>query len=129
MITLTDSFVALMQAKHLADKVIVLITDDGGGKYSLQGGACSIGTTFTLIILDAPDPDYPVRLENKAGLAIYTSDYDLIFMQAGLTLDFANAQISLKDNAHLLDNSVRIADGKAVLAAFKQGTTINGETC
>lgn len=128
-IKLSDSFVALMQGKGLADKDIALITDDGGGKYSLQGGACSIGTKFTLIVLDGPDADYQVRLENAAGLRLWTSDYDMLFFNPGLSLDYTSGSISIKDNAHALDSQMRIAQGSEVLAAFKQGTTVAGQTC
>ncbi|KRN21540.1 iron-sulfur cluster biosynthesis family protein [Lacticaseibacillus camelliae] len=128
-ITVSEAFVALMTKKGLANKDIALITDDGGGKYSLQGGACSIGTKFTLIVLDAPDPDYAVRLENTAGLHLWTSDYDMIFFNPGLSIDYHDGSISIKDNAHALDNQMRIAQGSEVLAAFKQGTTVAGQTC
>lgn len=129
-ITLTPSFVALMQKKDLLAKTLLLITDDGGGRYSLQGGACSIGTKFTLIVLAQLDPAYDVALTNDAGLQLYTSGYDMIFLSPGLKLDFADGRISLKDNAHAsLDNSVLIADGQEVLAAFKQGLTVAGQSC
>ena len=71
-IKLSQAFVDLMKKKHLDQKTLLLITDDGGGRYSLQGGACSIGTKFTLIVLDQPDSDYQVKLENDAGLDLYT---------------------------------------------------------
>jgi hypothetical protein len=87
-ITLTDAFVQLIHDKGLADKDLILIADDGGGKYSLQGGACTIGSKFTLIEVDQPDVDYPVALENKAGLKLWSSDYDLLFLEDGLQLDF-----------------------------------------
>lgn len=128
-IELTSAFVDLINRKGLANKNLLLITDDGGGRYSLQGGACSIGTKFTLIVLDQPDSDYNVELENDAGLHLFTSDYDMIFFNPGLHMDFRDGQIALKDNAHALDNAVRIADGKEVLAAFKQGVMVNGKTC
>ncbi|WP_179394778.1 iron-sulfur cluster biosynthesis family protein [Lacticaseibacillus absianus] len=128
-IQLSPAFVALMRRKGLDKKTLLLITDDGGGKYSLQGGACSIGTKFTLIVRAAPDPDYSVPLVNSAGLALFTSDYDLIFLGPGLAMDFAAGAIQIKDDAHLLDSGVRIADGEAVLAAFDQGVMIDGTTC
>ncbi|WP_125704890.1 iron-sulfur cluster biosynthesis family protein [Lacticaseibacillus daqingensis] len=128
-IQLSDALVARLRERGLADRELLLITDDGGGKYSLQGGACSIGTKFTLIVLDAPDPDYPVTLRNDAGLHLHTSDYDLIFLGPGLAMDYANGAISLKDNAHALDASVRIATGQEVLAAFERGILLEGATC
>ena len=108
-IKLSQAFVDLMKKKHLDQKTLLLITDDGGGRYSLQGGACSIGTKFTLIVLDQPDSDYQVKLENDAGLDLYTSDYDMIFFASGLAMDFQNGAISIKDDAHAyLDGSVQL---------------------
>jgi hypothetical protein len=128
-ITLTDAFVQLIHDKGLADKDLILIADDGGGKYSLQGGACTIGSKFTLIEVDQPDPDYPVALQNPAGLKLWSSDYDLLFLEAGLQLDFVDHQIRLKDNAHRFDDGLRIAKGSEVLAAFHQGLTVAGVSC
>ncbi|WP_262316395.1 iron-sulfur cluster biosynthesis family protein [Lacticaseibacillus parakribbianus] len=128
-ITLTQSFVDLMAQKSLLDKTLILIADDGGGKYSLQGGACTIGSKFTLIVVDAPDPDYPVALANDFGVHLWSSDYDLLFLEKGLTLDFVAHQIRLKDNAHGFDDGLRIADGQEVLAAFHRGLTVAGVSC
>lgn len=114
-IQLSDSFVSRMRQNGYADKTILLIADDGGGRYSLQGGACSIGTKFSLIILDQPDPDYDVTLENAAGLHLYTSDYDMLFFNPGLKMDFEGGAISISDNAHALDSSVGTANGADVL--------------
>ncbi|MGY5339420.1 iron-sulfur cluster biosynthesis family protein [Levilactobacillus spicheri] len=128
-IKISDSMWALLQRKHLTDKDLVLIADDGGGKYSLHGGACTIGTQFTLIVLDQPDPDYAVKINNERGLRLWSSAYNLYFFDAGLTLDVQHHSILIKDDAHLLDSAVQIADGPAVLAAFQQGVTAHGETC
>lgn len=128
-INLTPAFVAFIQQKGLADKTLILIADDGGGKYSLQGGACTIGSKFTLIIRDRPDADYPVELHNDAGLHLYSSDYDLLFTEPGLTLDFKDYQIRMKDNAHSFGDNLMLADGQEVLDAFKQGLTVAGISC
>jgi len=129
-IQLSDALVALLKRKGLAQKNLILLTDDGGGKYSLQGGACTIGTNFTLIVVEAPDEDYPVKLHNDQGIHLWTSDYDLIFLETGVAMDYRNGQISIKDDAHaLLDNTVQIVNGQDVLAAFAQGITMRGESC
>lgn len=128
-IHLTDAFMALLDRKHLTQKDLILLADDGGGKYSLQGGACTIGTTFTLIVVDQPDPDYPIALANAQGVKLWSSKYDLYFLSAGLTLDVAHHNILLKDDAELLDSTVRIARGADVLAAFQQGIKLNGQGC
>lgn len=128
-IKVTDAFVDFLKTKGLADKVLLLIADDGGGRYSLQGGACTIGSRFTLIELDKPDPDYSVVLHNDKGLKLYSSDYDMYFLEQGLTIDYREFGIRLKDNAHWFEDGVRIAKGSDVIAAFKQGITVAGETC
>lgn len=128
-INVTTAFVDFLKTKGLADKVLLLIADDGGGRYSLQGGACSIGSRFSLIELDQPDPDYNVKLENDKGLQLYTSDYNLAFMEKGLTIDYVGYAIRLKDDAHWFDDGIQIAKGADILEAFKQGITIAGETC
>ncbi|PRO86477.1 iron-sulfur cluster biosynthesis family protein [Lactiplantibacillus pentosus] len=120
---------ALLTAKGFADKQLVLVTDDGGGKYSLHGGACSIGTKFTLIVLDRPDPEYDVAVDNNQQLALWTSAYDLIFFNDGIQMDYDQGRISIKDNAHMLDNAVQIAKGAEVLAAFEQGVPADNLTC
>ncbi|MBU7449463.1 MULTISPECIES: iron-sulfur cluster biosynthesis family protein [Lactiplantibacillus] len=120
---------ALLTAKGFADKQFVLVTDDGGGKYSLHGGACSIGTKFTLIVLDQPDPEYDVAVDNNQQLALWTSAYDLIFFNDGIQMDYDQGRISIKDNAHMLDNAVQIAKGAEVLAAFEQGVPADNLTC
>ena len=120
---------ALLTAKGFADKQLVLVTDDGGGKYSLHGGACSIGTKFTLIVLDQPDPEYDVAVDNNQQLALWTSAYDLIFFNDGIQTDYDQGRISIKDNAHMLDNAVQIAKGAEVLAAFEQGVPADNLTC
>lgn len=128
-ITVTPTVVTLLQQKKLADKTLLLITDDAGGKYSLQGGACSIGTKFTIVSLDQPDDEYHVALKNNAGLTLYTSDYDVYFLGQGLKLDVQKSMIKLTNNGQLLDNNVQIADGQTILAAFQQGIFADSGNC
>ncbi|MFC6181044.1 iron-sulfur cluster biosynthesis family protein [Lactiplantibacillus daowaiensis] len=128
-IQLSDTMLALLARKQLLDKTLILLADDGGGKYSLHGGACSIGTKFTLIVLDQPDPAYSVKLTNPYGVHLWTSTYDLMFFNDGITMDYQNGRIAIKDNAHVLDHGVQIANGADVLAAFKAGVTIDGTSC
>lgn len=128
-ITLTPAVIEVLKQKQIADKTLLLITDDAGGKYSLQGGACSIGTKFTIVVLDQPDDEYTVQLKNNAGLSLYTSDYDVYFLGQGLKLDYQKAMISLTNNGQLLDNNVLVANGKDILAAFKQGIFANIGNC
>lgn len=128
-ITVTPAVVDRLKQKQIATKTLLLITDDAGGKYSLQGGACSIGTKFTLVVLDQPDDEYRVQLTNNANLSLYTSDYDVYFLGQGLKLDYQKAMLNLTSNGQLLDNNVQIADGKKILAAFNQGIFANSGNC
>jgi len=128
-INISDALMARLQRRHLNDQELLLITDDGGGKYSLQGGACSIGTRFTLVSLAQPDSDYPIKVENNQGLHLWTSQYDLMFLNDGVSMDYQQGRIAIKDNAHMLDRAVQITDGAEVLAAFKQGVTAASTGC
>lgn len=128
-IKISDAMWALLEQKQLTDRPLLLIADDGGGKYSINGGACTIGTQFSLIVLTQPDPDYPVRIANDRGLQLWSSEYNLYFFDTGLTLDFQHQQILIKDDAHLLDSAVQIAEGREILAAFQRGVTAPSETC
>ncbi|MEW4663572.1 iron-sulfur cluster biosynthesis family protein [Lactiplantibacillus plantarum] len=122
-IEISDRLKALLVAKGFDKKQLVLVTDDGGGKYSLHGGACSIGTKFTIIVLDQPDPEYNVTVVNNQSLALWTSTYDLIFFNDGIKMDYDQGRIAIKDNA------VQIAKGAEVLAAFEQGVPADNLTC
>lgn len=128
-ITFSDALMAYLDQRHLTDSTLILITDDGGGKYSLQGGACSIGTNFSLIVVDGPDPDYPVAVPNDRGLKLWSSAYDLYFFDQDVVMDYQNGNILIKDSAHLLDSAVQIASGAEVLAAFAQGVKLRNGGC
>ncbi|GAF40031.1 hypothetical protein FC83_GL003036 [Agrilactobacillus composti DSM 18527 = JCM 14202] len=128
-IQITNSVVALLKEKQIADKPLLLIADDGGGDYSLLGGACSLGAKFSIVELEQPDPKYAIELENNVGLQLYTSKYDLTFMGKGLKLDFKNYRISLKDDSGLLDGGVQIAKGSDIKAAFAKGIFAGSTGC
>lgn len=128
-IKLSPSFMALLQRKGWQTKNLVLLADDGGGKYSLYGGACSIGENFTIVSLAQPDPLYQVPLSNDQGLAFWTSDYDLTFCEPGLALDYRNGSIQLKDRSRFIDGAVQLADGATVLQAAQHGATTPNLGC
>lgn len=128
-IRVTNAGLDYLQKKGVADSKLILIADDGGGKYSLQGGSCSIGDRFSLIKVEKEDPDYPVTMVNNQGLALYTSDYDLALMDNGLVLDFQNGGLALKSDAGLLDSGVQIGDGAKLLAANKHVQMDGNKNC
>ncbi|GHP15030.1 Fe-S cluster biosynthesis protein [Lentilactobacillus fungorum] len=112
-----------LSTTQFAGKTFLLIADDGGGNYSLHGGACTIGGNFTLVVLDQPDERYPIPLKNNAEIPLFTSAYDLNFLGAGLKMDFQHHSIRLSDDAELLDSAVQITQGTKVTKAFEAGMT------
>ena len=95
-ITFTDNALDYLKRREIADKTLILITDDGGGKYSIKGGGCSIGSHFSIIWVDQVDPDYPVELENDQGLKIYTSKYDMTMMGPNMVMDYDAGSLNLR---------------------------------
>ena len=114
-IKFTQRALDYLKRRGLAGHPLLLICDDEGGKYSIKGGACSMG--WSIIKLDHPDKDYPVVLHNNEGVEIYTSDYDLAELQDNLHLDYVNCGLELKNDSQLLNGSVMIGDGPALLKA------------
>lgn len=100
-ITFTDNALDYLKRREIADKTLILITDDGGGKYSIKGGGCSIGSHFSIIWVDQVDPDYPVELENDQGLKIYTSKYDMTMMGPNMVMDYDAGSLNQIGRAHV----------------------------
>lgn len=115
-IKITDAAYRVLEHKAITDKPLLLITNDAGGQYSSMGGACSIGANFSILVLEKPDPEYTVLLANNQKLALYTSDYDLVFLGQGLILDYKQPRLLLRNDAGLLDTSVAVESAAEVLA-------------
>jgi hypothetical protein len=127
-IKFTQAALAEMKKRDLLEHPLLLIADDAGGKYSIRGGSCSMGASFSIIKLDKLDPDYPIALQNDAGVEIYTSQYDLTLLEDNLVVDYVNAGLLLKNDSGLLDGAMSIGDGAKLLAAndnVQQGATKN----
>ena len=118
-ITFTDKAMDYLKRREIADKTLILITDDGGGKYSIKGGGCSIGSHFAIIWVDQVDPDYPVELENDQGLKIYTSKYDMTMMGPNMVMDYDAGSLNLRSDEGILDGGVEIGNGAALIKANK----------
>lgn len=118
-ITFTDSALDYLKRREIADKTLILITDDGGGKYSINGGGCSIGSHFSIIWVDEKDPDYPVQLDNDQGLKIYTSKYDMTLMGPNMVMDYNAGSLNLRSDEGILDGGVEIGNGAALIKANK----------
>ncbi|MBN6050092.1 iron-sulfur cluster biosynthesis family protein [Lactobacillus helveticus] len=118
-ITFTDQALDYLKRRKIANKVLILITDDGGGKYSIKGGGCSIGSHFSIIWVKQKDADYPVQLENDQGLKIYTSKYDMALMGPNMVMDYAAGSLNLRSDEGILDGGVDVGNGAALIKANK----------
>ncbi len=118
-ITFTDQALDYLKRREIANKVLILITDDGGGKYSIKGGGCSIGSHFSIIWVEQKDADYPVQLENDQGLKIYTSKYDMALMGPNMVMDYAAGSLNLRSDEGILDGGVDVGNGAALIKANK----------
>lgn len=130
-IKFTEAALFYLKKREILDKDLILIADDGGGKYSIKGGTCSIGSHFSLIWVNEPDPDYPEKLDNPNHLRIYTSNYDLVLLQDNLVMDYRRGSLLLKNDSQMLDEGVEIGNGPALLKAnhhVVQGRNINCTT-
>lgn len=118
-IRFTDNALDYLKRREILDKTLILITDDGGGKYSIQGGSCTMGSHFSIIWVEQVDPDYPVEIINDQNVKIYTSDYDKAMLGTGmnLTVDYNAGSLSLKSDEAMLDGGVEIGNGAALLKA------------
>lgn len=128
-IKITKTMKDVLVKKGIADKSLLLIVDDGGGKYSSGGGACSIGERFAIVVLEKDDPEFPIELNNDAGIDLHSSKYSLTFVQDNPILDYQHHNIVLKDDSGIEDSTVMVTNGAQVLAEAKKGMTHTRETC
>lgn len=127
-IKFTVAAIDYLKRREVLNKTLLLITDDAGGKYSINGGSCSMGMHYSLIWLTHPDKDYPDKLENNQHVKIYTSQYDLTMLGDNLVMDYQNGALSLKNDSGMLDGGVEIGNGEKLLAGnyhVKQGIVKN----
>ena len=82
--------------------------DDGSSKYSKLGGSCAIGNKYQLVDADEDDQDYALPLDNESGFKLTTGDPETDYFGSGLTLDFKNASLALRDDSGILDGAVTL---------------------
>ncbi|WP_212781327.1 iron-sulfur cluster biosynthesis family protein [Lactobacillus corticis] len=92
------------------DKVVLLALNDGSNKYSKMGGTCTIGANFQFVILDAKDPEYTIKIDNNAGLNLWTAEPEMGFLSDNLVINARNAVMSLSDDSGIIDGAVSIAE-------------------
>lgn len=118
-IKITQAALDHLKKREMLSHCLLLIADDAGGKYSINGGTCSMGSHFSLIKVPKPDPDYPIVLKNNTAFKIYSSKYDLLMLESNLILDYQKTRLILKNDSGLLDSNVQLGDGAALLKANK----------
>lgn len=114
--------------KHIKPgQVVLLALDDGSNKYSNLGGTCKIGADFQFVILNQKDPKFDIKVENNAGLTMYTSKDELTFLTGTLVVKARNAVLSLSDDSGLIDGACNINEFK--LEKLTKQEMISGKTC
>lgn len=112
-IAIKDQAKAYLDKKVTPSSHIFLALDDGSSKFSKLGGSCAIGNKFQLVVSDQADAEYSLPLDNDAGLNITTAMPETMYLANGLTLDFKNAALALKDDSGILDGAVMVEQYQA----------------
>lgn len=122
-IKISDDVIKILNRRNPNQDPFILIVDGGGGDYSIEGGSCSLGMDYSLILLDTKksDPRYPVTFESNTDFIIFTSDYDLAFLGDNLILDLKNTTLRLRNDSGLLTGAVKIARASDLKGAAKAG--------
>lgn len=114
--------------KHVKDgQVVLLALNDGSTKYSKQGGTCTIGANFEFVVLDEKDPDYDIKIENNAGLDLYTAKAETRFLEDNLVVNARNATLSLSDDSGIIDGAVGVVNFKP--SEITEKDMQEGKTC
>lgn len=108
-------------------QVILLALNDGSNKYSKEGGTCTIGASFQLLILEKEDPEYNIKIENNAGLKIFTAEPETGFIEENVVINARNATLSLSDDSGLIDGAVTVKQYEP--EAVTKDDLINGGKC
>ncbi|WP_297818947.1 iron-sulfur cluster biosynthesis family protein [uncultured Lactobacillus sp.] len=121
--TIASDALKLLKKKDYDNYPLLLIVDGGGGDYSIEGGSCSLGADFSIIILDTrpSDPRYPILIQTDTDLKFYTSDYDLAFLGNNLILDIKDTTLRLRNDSGLLTGNVKLATASDLQKAAKRG--------
>lgn len=89
-------------------QIVLLALNDGSNKYSKLGGTCTIGANFQFVVTDQQDPEYDIKVENNAGLNLYTAKPEMGFLEDNLVVNARNATLSLSDDSGVIDGGVTV---------------------
>ncbi|KRM71616.1 hypothetical protein FC34_GL001271 [Lacticaseibacillus brantae DSM 23927] len=132
-INVRDAAKEYLDKKVAPDRHIFLALDDGSSKFSKLGGSCAIGNKFQLVVSNAADAEYSLPLDNNANLDLTTAQPETLYLGHGLTLDFKNASLVLRDDSGILDGAVMIdeytAPTKEDQALREEMKALGGKIC
>lgn len=97
---------AKMDSEH---QIVILALDDGSTKYSKKGGTCTIGDSFQFVVLSQKDPKYDIKMENNAGLGLYTSPAETTYFEPGLVVNARNSTLSLSSDSGIIDGGMTVS--------------------
>lgn len=104
---------------YLANKipsgsVVILTTDDGSNKYSSIGATCALADKFQLIILNEPDNNFTIPIDNNANYHLTMAEYEKYLVSDNSTIDFDHGTLTFKDKSGILDNALSVIDWRNV---------------
>lgn len=113
-----------MDNKH---QIVILALDDGSTKYSKKGGTCTIGDSFKFVTLEKADPEYNIKIENNAGLNLYTAEPETTYFEPGLVVNARNSTLSLSSDSGIIDGGVTVSQYKPEVVSKED--MLNGGQC
>lgn len=108
-------------------QIVILALNDGSNKYSKKGGTCTIGDSFQFVVLAKDDPEYNIKLENDAGLDLYTAQPETTYFEPGLVVNARNSTLSLSSDSGIIDGGVTVTQFKP--GAVSKEDLLNGGQC
>lgn len=115
--------------KYMDDKhqIVILALDDGSTKYSKKGGTCTIGDSFKFVVLEKADPDYNIKMENNAGLELYTAEPEMTYFESGLVVNARNFALSLSSDSGIIADGVTVSQYEPEVVSKED--LLNGGQC
>lgn len=107
-----DAVEAIKSKMDPDHQIVILALDDGSNKYSKKGGTCTIGDSFQFVVLANKDPKYNIKLENNAGLDLYTAQPETTFFEPGLVVNARNSTLSLSSDSGIIDGGMTVSQFK-----------------